>query len=390
MINISRLYCGKTSESFELRYRRARRGGRRAAGLRPVVVWNVTRTGNLQGPSGPGDSDSKRNPHELTTREALVMLHDLANFQIPTLVLSGGEPLARKDLFPLVRFGRSLRLRQTLSTNGTLITPGVAEKIRASGIASVSIGLDGMGSVNDKAHGVAGAFRQAVQGFRNCLAVGQRVGIRLALTRDTVKDLDGVFDLLEAERIPRACFRHLVPSGRGRGIASEALSPAEIRAAMDRILARTADFVRRWVPTEILTVGNHVDGVYLYLKLRREDPVRAEVTRRFLLWNGGGLHGSGVGIGCVDSPGTVHPDPFWNHYTLGNVRERPFSEIWLDTTDPIMAGLKDRPRRVGGRCQTCKWFDLCGGSLRVRAELATGDPWASDPACYLRDDETRS
>jgi radical SAM protein with 4Fe4S-binding SPASM domain len=94
-----------------------------------------------------------------------------------------------------------------------------------------------------------------------------------------------------------------------------------------------------------------------------------------------------VNIANIDNLGAVHPDTFWWHYSLGNVRQRPFSEIWQDTSDPIMAGLKARPRRIKGRCGVCRHFDICGGNTRVRALQLTGDPWAEDPACYLTDEE---
>jgi len=83
----------------------------------------------------------------------------------------------------------------------------------------------------------------------------------------------------------------------------------------------------------------------------------------------------------------VHPDTMWWHHDLGNVRQRPFSAIWSDTSEPLMAGLKAKPRPVGGRCAVCHYFSICGGNTRVRAQQLTGDAWAEDPGCYLRDDE---
>jgi radical SAM protein with 4Fe4S-binding SPASM domain len=89
----------------------------------------------------------------------------------------------------------------------------------------------------------------------------------------------------------------------------------------------------------------------------------------------------------VSWDGSVHADQFWRHVTFGNVRERPFSEIWTDLAHPLMAKLKDKRPYVTGRCKTCGWLDICGGNFRVRAEAATGDLWAPDPACYLTDEE---
>ena len=393
MINISKLYCGTASGSDGLRYGAARTSAdqpatpRAAALRRPVVVWNVTRSCNLRCLHCYSDSEARRYEGELSFEEGRAFLRDLAAFQAPAVLFSGGEPLVRRDLFDLVAYARSLGLRPTLSTNGTLITPEVAARIKTIGFTYVGVSLDGIGEVNDRFRGVSGAFERALRAFHNLKAVGQRVGLRLTLNRHNVENLHRIFDLIELEGIDRACFYHLVLSGRGRGIAGDMLAPAETRAAVDVILERAADFHRRGLGKEILTVDNHVDGVYAYLRLRAEGSPRAEETLRLLRWNGGGLYSSGVGIGDVDFLGNVHPDQFWMHYSFGNVRQQPFSQIWTDTSDPLMAGLKDRKPRLTGRCASCRWLDACGGSLRVRAELATGDPWAPDPGCYLTDEE---
>lgn len=391
MINISKLYCGAGSESDALRYGQKGSGdpqaARTAAERRPVVVWNCTRTCNLRCVHCYTDSESRAYEGELTTEEARAMMTDLAEFRIPALLFSGGEPLTRKDLFELVAFATERGLRPTLSTNGVLITEEMARRIKEAGFTYVGISLDGIGEVNDRFRGSEGAFERAMRGFRNCKEVGQRVGLRMTLTRHNVRDLHGLFDFIERESIDRACFYHLVCAGRGERISEEDLSHVESREAMDIILDRTADFHRRGLRKEILTVDNHVDGVYVYLKLQERDDPRAEDVRQLLEWNGGGMFSSGVGIGDVDFRGDVHPDQFWMHYSFGNVRRRPFSEIWQDTSDPLMALLKNRKPNLKGRCAVCKWQALCGGSLRVRADLVYGDPMAADPACYLSDDE---
>ncbi len=396
MINISKLYCGEASGSDWLRYGETA-GGRQsgphgaapksAAERRPVVVWNSTRACNLRCIHCYTDSDPRAALDELTTAEAQAMLRDLAAFRVPAVLMSGGEPLMRPDLFDLVAFANSLGLHCTLSTNGTLISEETAQRIRAAGFAYVGISLDGIGEVNDHFRGIAGAFERAMRGFRNCAAVGQRVGLRLTLTRQNVRDLDKIFDFIERERIDRACFYHLAYSGRGSRMKAEDLAPEETRQALDLILHRTEDFHRRGISKEILTVDNHVDGVYVYLRLREKDPARAETVLAQLRWNGGGLYSSGVGIGAIDWAGNVHPDQFWLHYSFGNVRRRPFSEIWTDTSDPLMRGLKDRRSHIRGQCRECRWFDACGGALRVRADAIFGNPWAWDPACYLTDAE---
>jgi radical SAM protein with 4Fe4S-binding SPASM domain len=218
--------------------------------------------------------------------------------------------------------------------------------------------------------------------------VGQKVGLRLTLTRHTAKDLDGIFNFIEREGIDRACFYHLCPSGRGKSL--DALSPEESRRAVDTIINRTNDLLSRGKRVEVLTVDNHCDGPYLYLKMKAENHPRAEQVLDMLNWNGGGRYSSGVGIADIDFNGNVHADQFSMYRSFGNVKERKFSEIWQDVTNPIMAGLKNRLPLLKGRCAQCRFRDFCAGSLRARAEISTGDPWASDPGCYLTDDEIAS
>jgi radical SAM protein with 4Fe4S-binding SPASM domain len=221
------------------------------------------------------------------------------------------------------------------------------------------------------------------------LAVGQRVGLRLTLTRRTVAALPEIFALIEREGINRVCFYHLVYAGRGRRIIGDALTSEETRRAVDAIIAAAADWRRRGRDIELLTVDNHADGPYLYLNVLRErGPEAAAEVRSLLRLNGG--NNSGLAIGHIDNLGNVHPDQFsWSH-RVGNVRERPFSAIWEDTADPLLAGMRDRRRLLPPRCQQCRFLDLCNGNFRARAYAATGDWWADDPACYLSDEEITS
>ena len=138
-------------------------------------------------------------------------------------------------------------------------------------------------------------------------------------------------------------------------------------------------------PKEVLTVDNHADGPYLYLRLKEVDPKRAEEVMELLKMNEG--NSSGRGIGCVSWDGNVYADQFWRHHSFGNVRQRPFSQIWTDPEDRFLQRLKEKKIHVQGRCATCRWLDVCGGNFRVRAEAVSGNVWAPDPACYLTDEE---
>jgi len=393
MINISKLYCDQVTPGDWLRYGKTGSGERegevvpkKASERRPIVVWNITRACNLKCVHCYNDSSTRAND-EVSTEEAKKVLDSLVDFGVPSVLFSGGEPLMRPDLFELIEYATGRGLRAVISTNGTLIKAETVQRIKNSGVSYVGISLDGIGEINDKFRGVAGAFDNAVQGIKNCQDAGVRIGLRLTLTKKNVQDLESLFGFFESENIERACFYHFVPSGRGGKMAADDLTHAQSREAVDMIMAKTRQYKQAGKTTDILTVDNHVDGIYLYLKLREEDPARAEEVWKLLTWNGGGMYSSGVGIGCIDFHGKVHADQFWWHYDLGDVRKRPFGEIWMDTSDPLMAGLKDRRNYIKGRCRLCKFFDGCGGALRVRADLHFNDPWAPDPGCYLSNKE---
>lgn len=388
MISVTKLLFATEYFGDSLRYtdnaHKARNGVRE--GMGPVVVWNSTRTCNLKCRHCYMSSDAKKYQNELTTAEAKQFIDDLADFNVPVLLFSGGEPLIRPDFFELADYAAKKGVRPTLSTNGTLITPEVARKIKDIGVGYVGISLDGLREVNDKFRGKAGAFEAAMNGIKNCVAVDQRVGLRFTINHHNIQELENIFDFIEEENINRVCFYHLVYSGRGNQMMDEDVTAEESRRAMDIIIRRTRDFEERGLKKEILTVDNHCDGVYMYLKALQEGKDElAQQIEKYIAMNGGNR--SGMAFAEVDPLGYVHPDQFTQHHTFGNVRERKFGDIWQDTTNPIMAGLKDRKPLLKGRCSKCKFLDNCNGNFRTRAEARTGDFWESDPSCYLTDEE---
>lgn len=388
MISVTKLLFATEYFGDSLRYtdnaHKARNGVRE--GMGPVVVWNSTRTCNLKCRHCYMSSDAKKYQNELTTAEAKQFIDDLADFNVPVLLFSGGEPLIRPDFFELADYAAKKGVRPTLSTNGTLITPEVARKIKDISVGYVGISLDGLREVNDKFRGKAGAFEAAMNGIKNCVAVDQRVGLRFTINHHNIQELENIFDFIEEENINRVCFYHLVYSGRGNQMMDEDVTAEESRRAMDIIIRRTRDFEERGLKKEILTVDNHCDGVYMYLKALQEGKDElAQQIKKYIAMNGGNR--SGMAFAEVDPLGYVHPDQFTQHHTFGNVRERKFGDIWQDTTNPIMAGLKDRKPLLKGRCSKCKFLDNCNGNFRTRAEARTGDFWESDPSCYLTDEE---
>lgn len=390
MIGISKLYCGTVEPSDALRY--GRQSGKLPSHLlqfsadkKPVVVWNATRRCNLKCVHCYAQADSIGASDELTTEEGERLIDDLSQFGSPVLLFSGGEPLTRPDLPRLAAYAVSKGMRAVLSTNGTLITKEMAKILKEIGLSYVGISLDGMEPVNDRFRGVKGAFAGAMTGIRNCREQGIKVGLRFTVNKLNVGEIPSIFDLLEREEIPRVCFYHLVYAGRGSKLVEEDLPHPETRKVVDLIIDRTADLHGRRKPKEVLTVDNHADGPYVYLRLVKENSPRAPEVLELLKMNEG--NNSGRGIGCVSWDGAVHADQFWRHYSFGNVRNRPFSEIWTDLSNPLMAALKNKKAHVKGRCARCKWLDICAGNFRVRAEAITGDAWAPDPACYLTDEE---
>ncbi|MCX6996588.1 MAG: 12,18-didecarboxysiroheme deacetylase [Kiritimatiellaeota bacterium] len=390
MIGISKLYCGTVEASDPLRY------GRRSRDLpshllqyssdkKPVVVWNVGRRCNLRCVHCYSQSHDREYDGELSHAEGLRLMDDLADFGVPVILFSGGEPLIRPGIFELIAHAVQRNMRAVVSTNGTLITEGVAARLRDAGLSYVGISLDGLEAVNDRFRGMTGAFSRALTGVRNCLQQKVKVGLRFTITRRNVQDIGGIFDLVRTEGIPRVCFYNLVYAGRGSALIKEALPHAQTRAAVDLIMNTTRALHAEGRPVEVLTVDNHTDGPYLYLRLLAEDAARAANVLDLLKMNGG--NNSGVGIGCVSWDGAVHPDQFWRHVTVGNVRARPFSQLWTDPSNALLAQLRDRKRLLHGRCAACRWLEICNGNFRVRAEAVTGDLWAPEPDCYLSDQE---
>jgi heme d1 biosynthesis radical SAM protein NirJ len=351
----------------------------------PVVIWNLIRRCNLTCKhcySISGDVDF---PGELSTADVFQVLDDLKAARVPALILSGGEPLMRPDIFEISARAKSLGFYLALSTNGTLIGPELADRIAAAGYDYVGISLDGIGETHDRFRRSPGAFHAALNSLRMLRDRGVKVGVRFTMTEDNASHLPLMLDLVEEEGFPKFYLSHLVYAGRGNKNRGEDASWQATRDAMDMVIARALRWEREGRGIEIVTGNNDADAVYLLHWAARNSPDSVTHLRAVLARWGG--NASGVNIANIDNLGNVHPDTMWWHHTIGNVRERRFGDIWSDLSDPIMAGLRRTPRAIGGRCGGCAHFDICGGNTRVRALRITGDPWAEDPGCYLTDAE---
>jgi heme d1 biosynthesis radical SAM protein NirJ len=348
----------------------------------PVVIWNLIRRCNLKCYSISADVEF---PGELSTAEVFRVMDDLKTARVPVLILSGGEPLLRPDIFEISRRAKAMGFYVGLSSNGALIGRDKIGEITSIGYDYVGISLDGIGATHDRFRGRAGAFEASLGGVRLCLAAGIKVGLRFTMTMDNYAELLALLDLADREGVDKFYLSHLVYAGRGNKNRGDDAALEITRVVMESVFERVWASLERGEEKEFVTGNNDADGVFLYLWARRRFPDRAEHLRAKLAQWGG--NSSGVNVANIDNLGNVHPDTMWWHYSLGNVKERAFGDIWQDTSEPIMAGLKRRPRTVGGRCGACQYFDICGGNTRVRAFQLSGDPWAEDPACYLSDEE---
>jgi heme d1 biosynthesis radical SAM protein NirJ len=351
----------------------------------PVVIWNLIRRCNLTCKHCYSISADTDFPGELSTEEVFRVMDDLRAFGVPVLILSGGEPLLRPDIFAISERAKAMRFYVGLSTNGTLIDAAMADRIAEVGYDYVGISLDGIGATHDAFRRQQGAFDASLTGMRLCRERRLKVGLRFTLTLDNADQLPEMLRLVEDEDIDKFYLSHLVYAGRGNNNRASDAEHDTTRRAMDLLFDACWDLLERGQPKEFVTGNNDADGVYLLQWVERRFPERAAHLRaKLAAWGG---NSSGVNIANIDNLGNVHPDTYWWHYNLGNVRERPFSQIWPDVSDPIMAGLKQRPRSLKGRCGRCPFFDVCGGNTRVRAFQITGDPWEEDPGCYLSDAE---
>ena len=384
MLSVSNLLCNHAAGNERLRYGHL---GEKVGAPRPVVVWAVTKACNLRCVHCYASATPDPAEGELTREEGFALLDDLKAFNVPAVLFSGGEPLTRADTLDFIGYATSIGLSSTLSTNGMLIDPPMADRLATLGLKYAGISIDGMQSQHNKLRGHDGAFQGALAGIRNCRERGIRVGVRFTVHALNQEYLDEIFEFCLENDVQRLCVYHLAYSGRGGKMQKVDLTSEQTRTVVDRIFELTRKCHAENKPLEVLTVDNHADAAYLLLDLEKTDPARAEEVRTRLSGTGGNR--SGQNIAAIDPVGNVHYDQFSWHYDCGNVRNQPFSQIWSEATDPRLAQLRDRTSSLPQTCRECRFIKVCNGNLRTRAEAATGDWMGFDPSCYLTQEERR-
>ena len=351
----------------------------------PVVIWNLIRRCNLTCEHCYSISADKDFPGELNTQEVFKVMDDLKAARVPVLILSGGEPLLRPDIFDIARRAKGMGFYVGLSSNGTLIDESNIDAIDEIGFDYVGVSLDGIGATHDHFRRKQGAFVASMHGIRLCRERGIKVGVRYTMTEGNAHDLPALLKLVEDEAIDKFYFSHLNYAGRGNIHRDKDAHHLATRDAMNLLFDRAWADAQAGCMDDYVSGNNDADGPFLLHWVRQHLPQwESALTERLTRWGG---NASGQMVANIDNLGHVHPDTMWWHHDLGCVRDRPFSAIWNDTSDPLMAGLKQHPRPVQGRCAGCKYLAICNGNTRVRAQQLTGNPWFEDPGCYLTDDE---
>lgn len=352
---------------------------------RPVVFWNLTRRCNLSCEHCYNASGIDQGAEdELSTKEALSFLDDCRDLRVPVLLLTGGEPLMRDDIWELASYARDLGIKTAISTNGTLITPEIVKKIKESGIGYVGISLDGARSdTHDRFRNSPGAFEKSVQAFSYCREAGIRCGVRVTLTRGNLNELSDLIDLALQIGACRFCVYWLVPSGRG------AASYDTLQLKSDEVFA-TLDLLRQYAQKtdpsvmEFLTVDGPQDAIHLLRWMENSGSEDLKEAKNLVASMKGGCS-AGIRVVNVTGTGEIYPCQFAQipEFRIGSIREHPFSELWNDSENPVLKMFREKKEHLTGKCRSCSYLELCGGGCRVRAFWQSGDFSVDDPFCFI-------
>jgi len=352
--------------------------------IKPVVMWNITRECNLACKHCYLDA-RKPHPNELTLEEGIRFIDELAELEIPILIVTGGEPLMSKNFYAYAFHAKNIGLRMVISTNGTLITPEVAQLLKEADIRYVGVSVDAASAeVHDAFRGIKGSFDAALQGIKNAQDVGLKTGIRITIHKNNWREVPALLDLAVKMNIPRFCLYHLVPTGRGENIAKWDITPKQRIEVLKHLYDKAIEYKDKEI--EILTTDSPMDGVYILERLKVEDPERYEEVRELLKISGGCSIGNKVAN--VDYLGNVNPCHFTPQKTVGNIREKSFNEIWNKKPNKILLDLRNQKELLKGKCGRCDYLEVCGG-CRQKACYFKGDFLEEDPTC-IYDPDTKS
>jgi len=335
-----------------------------------LIAWEVTRSCNLACKHCRAEAHTEPYPDELTTAEAKALIDTFPRVGNPIVIFTGGEPLLRHDIFELAAYARDKGLRPVMAPNGTLITPEVAQRMKAAGVERCSISIDGPDAAShDAFRGVPGAFAASLRGIGYLTDAGIPFQINTTVTRGNLGNFKDIFHL--AERLGAVAWHIflLVPTGRGAQLGAEVISAAEY----EQVLNWFYDFRKETKMQLKATCAPHYHRI---LRQRaREEGVGVTFENFGLDAVSRGCLG-GVGFCFISHTGRVQPCGYLE-LDCGNVRETPFPEIWARSERFLE--LRD-PGQYTGKCGVCEYHKQCGG-CRARAFTMRGSHLAEEPLC---------
>jgi heme b synthase len=337
-----------------------------------MVAWEVTRSCNLACVHCRASSLCGPYPEELTTDEGKKLLDDIAALSNPVIILTGGEPLLRPDIYELAAYGDRKGLRMVLATNATLVTEEIARKMLNAGIKRVSVSIDGLNAAShDGFRGVLGAFDGAMTGIEAMKKAGMEFQINTTITQANLAQIEGILDL--AVRLGAAAHHIflLVPTGRGKDLADQEISPQDYEKTLDWFHEKSLT-----CPIQLkATCAPHYYRIFHQRKNEANAPSPAQSDRHpFQTMTRGCMGGSSFCF--ISHTGQIQPCGYLE-LDCGQLKETNFADIWKDSD--IFRNLRDL-KQLKGKCGHCEFMRVCGG-CRARAYEITGDYLAEEPFC---------
>jgi heme b synthase len=337
------------------------------------IAWEITRRCNFRCVHCRSSSELEAKGHpDFTLQEAFRALDDISSYAKPVVVLSGGEPLLRKDVFDIAKYGTEKGLRMCLATNGALVTKDVCGKIKESGIRIVSMSLDGStAGIHDDFRGQKGAF----EGVMKAAALFKNNNIEFIInssfTRRNQEEIPKVYKLAKGLGATAWYMFMIVPTGRGEEIMSELISKEDYEEILDWHYNMEKDEHDMLVRP---TCAPH----YYRVVLQKSKEEKVKFERRTLKFSTGGSKGclAGQVICLIDVDGNVLPCSYFPK-SAGNIREQSFKDIWEGSE--LFKDMRDF-KKYKGRCGSCEFVNVCGG-CRARAYAMDGDYLGEEPFC---------
>ena len=350
-----------------------------------IAIWNFTNRCNLACRHCYSYADPNSEDF-LSTEFILDSIPELLKAGIRFVIFSGGEPLIRKDIFEIAEAMREAGIVTYLSTNGLYVNEKNVDRIIET-FNYIGISIDGIEAVHDAFRGLEGAYRRSLDAIALIQQHGGNAGIRFTITEETKGSFYDIFDLAEEIGVDKIYISHLVYSGRGLDNLKIDISKEERRKFVEFIIDKAFQYHEEGRKIDVVTGNMEMDAILFLEKFGEYYPeLRDEMQRRLRNWGG---NSAGRKLVNIDWKGNVKPDPFFP-FVIGNMTEKPFSEIWLDGENEMLTRLREHPRILSGKCADCSVIDICNGGSRSRAWAIHGDLWAEDPSCYLSSAEITS